>query len=82
MLDVDIATMLYHRMRTPIETNRYYMWADSSPQGGVDWLVTRYDTIPISISGASLRFLLILALLTEQASGNGKYPGTVGRRGR
>ena len=48
MLDVDIATMLYQRTLTTTEPNRYYMWADSSPQGGVDWLVTRYDSIPAS----------------------------------
>ena len=44
---VDCAAMLVHQATFAPEPCRYYAMADSSPQGGVDWLNSQFHRIRV-----------------------------------
>lgn len=47
LLTIDCAHMLWWRRRQAVQnrTSLMFYWADSSPQGGRDWLLTKFDYI-------------------------------------
>ena len=44
-MSVDLAFILFWRERAIFQNQWMFMWADSSPQAGADWLLSSYDCI-------------------------------------